>query len=181
MGEATGATSRPGTTVAGIALIESNGAPFWAVFHIGDSRVYRWGAEGLERMSSDHSVVQRLVDAGQITEEGALTHPQRHMITRALGFGDRAGADFTLLPVEGGQRFLMCSDGLTGDVDDGRIAELMAGDIEEQALADELVETALRAGAHDNVSVVVVSVHGSESADESTIPRAAVTASGPAE
>ncbi|MCA0144891.1 PP2C family serine/threonine-protein phosphatase [Blastococcus sp. LR1] len=172
MGKAIGATNRPGTTVAGIALVEGNGSPLWAAFHVGDSRVYRWGAEGLERVSSDHSVVQRLIDAGQITEERALTHPQRHMITRALGFGDRAGADVTLLPVEDGQRFLLCSDGLTGDVDDGRIAELMAADTDEQALADGLVDVALRAGAHDNVSVVVVRVHGFESADEQAGGRA---------
>jgi protein phosphatase len=154
--------SKPGTTVAGLGLIEDNGGLFWAVFHIGDSRIYRWTPGGLERVSSDHSVVQALVDAGAITEERALTHPQRHMITKALGFGDRGQPDFTLLPVEGGQRFLMCSDGLTGELTDEQIAGFLASDLDDQTLAELLVAEAVRAGAQDNVSVVVVRVHGDD-------------------
>src|SRR4051794_12670498 len=157
-GESVEAASKPGTTVAGLALTENDGCLAWAVFHIGDSRIYRWTPNGLERVSVDHSVVQALVDAGAITEERALTHPQRHMITKALGFGDRGEPDFTLLPVEAGQRFLICSDGLTGEVSDERIAELMASDTDEQSLADQLVAEATHGGAQDNVSVVVVRV-----------------------
>jgi serine/threonine protein phosphatase PrpC len=159
-GESVDAASKPGTTVAGLAVVENDGALCWAVFHIGDSRIYRWTANGLERVSSDHSVVQALVDAGAITEERALTHPQRHMITKALGFGDRGQPDFTLLPVEAGQRFLVCSDGLTGELSDDRIAELLASDTDDQTVADQLVAEATRDGAQDNVSVVVVRVHG---------------------
>src|SRR3954466_4343050 len=136
--------SRPGTTVAGLALTEHEGEVCWLAFHVGDSRIYRCSENGLERVSTDHSVVQALVDAGAITEERALTHPQRHMITKALGFGDRGQPDFTLLPVEAGQRFLVCSDGLTGEVSDARIAELMASDTDEQSLADQLVAEAVQ-------------------------------------
>jgi protein phosphatase len=95
--------SKPGTTVAGVALTEHEDEVCWLAFHVGDSRIYRWSEEsGLEQVSTDHSVVQALVDAGAITEERALTHPQRHMITKALGFGDRGGADFAFLPIEPG-------------------------------------------------------------------------------
>src|SRR4051794_20394180 len=159
-GESVDAQSKPGTTVAGLALSEQDGTPLWIAFHVGDSRIYRWSpATGLEQISKDHSVVQALVDAGAITEERALTHPQRHMITKALGFGDRGAPDFMLLPLELGQRFLLCSDGLTGEVGDDRIAELMASDTDEQSLADQLVAEAAQDGAQDNVSVVVVRVH----------------------
>jgi protein phosphatase len=150
--------SRPGTTVAGLALTEHEGEVCWLAFHVGDSRIYRCSENGLERVSTDHSVVQALVDAGAITEERALTHPQRHMITKALGFGDRGGADYAYLPVEPGQRFLMCSDGLTGEVLDARIGELLATENDDQALADSLVAEANPAAAQDNVTVVVVAV-----------------------
>src|SRR4051794_10929041 len=132
--------SKPGTTVAGLALTEHEGEICWLAFHVGDSRIYRWSAEGgLQQISTDHSVVQALVDAGAITEERALTHPQRHMITKALGFGDRGGADFQLLPVVPGQRFLMCSDGLSGQLVDAQISELMAVDTDDATMAERLV------------------------------------------
>src|SRR4051812_1352055 len=176
--------SRPGTTVAGLALTEHEGEICWLAFHVGDSRIYRCSETGLERVSTDHSVVQALVDAGAITEERALTHPQRHMITKALGFGDRGGADYTYLPVEPGQRFLMCSDGLTGEVLDARIGELLASGTDDQALADRLVAEADPTAAQDNVTVVVVRVHGdvadagARSVEEVTIPRPSGSADG---
>jgi PPM family protein phosphatase len=158
IGQFEGGSSGAGTTVAGLALVEDGGVPRWAVFHVGDSRIYRWTGSGLEQVSTDHSVVQELLDAGHITEEQARTHPQRHMITRALGFGDRGEAEFALLPVAGGERFLLCSDGLSGVVPEARIAELMAAAEDFQALADELVREAVEAGGQDNISVVVVRV-----------------------
>src|SRR3954447_9942406 len=167
--------SRPGTTVAGLALTEHEGQISWLAFHVGDSRIYRCSENGLERVSTDHSVVQALVDAGAISEERALTHPQRHMITKALGFGDRGGADYTYLPVEPGQRFLMCSDGLTGEVLDARIGEVLTAGTDDQALADRLVAEADPTAAQDNVTVVVVHVHEGRAAsgtlDEITISR----------
>src|SRR3954454_2174933 len=132
--------SKPGTTVAGLALTEHEGEICWLALHVGDSRIYRWSQEnGLEQIGSDHSVVQALVDAGAITAERATTHPQRHMITKALGFGDRGGADYTHLPVEPGQRFLMCSDGLTGEVLDDRLGELLTAGSDDQGLAERLL------------------------------------------
>ena len=151
--------SKPGTTVAGLTITEHEGEVCWLAFHVGDSRIYRWSQEnGLEQIGSDHSVVQALVDAGAITAERATTHPQRHMITKALGFGDRGGADFQYLPVVAGDRFLMCSDGLTGELTDERIGEVLASEADDQAVAEQLVAEAVQLGAQDNVSVVVARV-----------------------
>ncbi len=148
-----------GTTVAGVALIENGGGLFWAAFHIGDSRIYRWSAGGWEQISTDHSLVQELVDGGEISAAQAAAHPQRHVITRALGLGPHCEADYTLLPVEGGERFLLCSDGLTGELSDARIAEVVASGADPEAAAELLVAEAVAAGGHDNVSAVVVHVH----------------------
>jgi serine/threonine protein phosphatase PrpC len=164
MGEHIDPLSRPGTTIAGMALVDVHDQARWAVFHVGDSRIYRCANDGLRRISTDHSVVQALVDAGAITEERAETHPQRHMITKALGFGDRGQPDVALLPVEPGQRFLMCSDGLTGEISDQRIAEVLASAADDQAVADQLVAEATQHGAQDNVTVIVLHVGGDDGA-----------------
>ncbi|MGY1659590.1 PP2C family protein-serine/threonine phosphatase [Geodermatophilus sp. SYSU D00705] len=109
----------------------------------------------LEQVSTDHSVVQELIDAGYISDEGAATHPQRHIITRALGVGPRNEPDIVLLPVVPGERFLACSDGLTGEVADERIAELLVAEADLQTIAEDLVVSAEAVGARDNVTVVV--------------------------
>jgi serine/threonine protein phosphatase PrpC len=145
-----------GTTVAGVALVDEGDGPQWAVFHVGDSRVYRWHEGQLELVTRDHSVVQELIDAGYISDESAATHPQRHIITRALGVGPRPEADVVLLPVAPGERFLACSDGLTGELDDVRIAELLPVDGDVQAVAEDLVAEAVDIGARDNTTAVVV-------------------------
>jgi protein phosphatase len=148
-----------GTTVAGVALVEDpDHGPCWAVFHIGDSRVYLFGDDGLVQISTDHSVVQELVDMGMISAAAAAVHPQRHLVTRALGVGPPAEADVVLLPVEAGRRFLVCSDGLTGELEDGEIARLLADAPDAQAAAGSLVRTAADRGASDNVTAVVVEV-----------------------
>ncbi|HEX2073738.1 MAG TPA: protein phosphatase 2C domain-containing protein, partial [Geodermatophilus sp.] len=108
-------TAGAGTTVAGVALVDDGVGPQWVVFYVGDSRVYRWSGGLLERLSTDHSVVQELIDAGHVSEAGAASHPQRHIITRALGVGGSNEPDVTLLPVVPGDRFLACSDGLTNE------------------------------------------------------------------
>jgi protein phosphatase len=148
-----------GTTVAGVALVDAGteeaARPCWAVFHVGDSRVYLLAEGRLERVSTDHSVVQELIDAGMIDADDAAVHPQRHLVTRALGVGPAADADVTLVPIEAGQRFLVCSDGLTGELRDEEIAGLLARAGDPQEAADLLVRTAATRGASDNVTVVV--------------------------
>src|SRR3712207_2371694 len=148
-----------GTTVAGVALVDEGDGPQWAVFHVGDSRVYRWHGGRLELVTKDHSVVQELIDAGYISDAGAATHPQRHIITRALGVGPRPEADVVLLPIVPGERFLACSDGLTGELSDAQIAPVLgSGDVEQAATA--LASEAERVGARDNVTVVLIETQG---------------------
>ena len=144
-----------GTTVAGVALVEAvvegTRQPCWAVFHVGDSRVYLLAGGRLERVSTDHSVVQELLDAGMIQAGDVASHPQRHLVTRALGVGAPGDPDVTLLPVEPGQRFLACSDGLTGEMGDEEIARLLADAADPGEAAAVLVRTAADRGASDNV------------------------------
>ena len=152
-----------GTTLAGVALVVEHpgDAPRWMVFNLGDSRVYRVSdaERTLERVSIDHSVVQELLDAGVIDEEGARRHPERNVITRALGAADEVRAEAWLLPATEPQTFLICSDGLTKELDDARIAELLVPlDPAENldAAVDRLLGAALAAGGSDNVSVVLL-------------------------
>jgi PPM family protein phosphatase len=147
-----------GTTVAGVALVDEGDGPQWAVFHVGDSRVYRWHDGQLELVTRDHSVVQELIDAGYISDGSAATHPQRHIITRALGVGPRPEVDVVRLSIVPGERFLACSDGLTGELDDARIGALIGADDEAAALAARLTADAESVGARDNVTVVVLRV-----------------------
>ncbi|MEP6843315.1 MAG: protein phosphatase 2C domain-containing protein [Pseudolysinimonas sp.] len=154
-----------GTTLTGVALVteHADAAPQWMVFNVGDSRVYRWhagaGAGALERLTIDHSIVQELLDAGLIDEEAAKVHPERNVITRALGAADEALPEAWLLPATEMQTFLICSDGLTKELDDAQIAELVApfGSFEDpDAVVDRLLAASLAAGGSDNVSIVLV-------------------------
>jgi serine/threonine protein phosphatase PrpC len=147
-----------GTTVTGVALTVSDDDPYFAVFNVGDSRVYHWSEAGLEQVTVDHSVVQELVDAGAITRAQADHHPDSNVITRAIGFNETPMPDYWLLPVEVGTRLLVCSDGLTKEIDDGRLAEIAGAGEPARQTAVSLVEAALAAGGRDNVTVIVVDV-----------------------
>ncbi|MFF2495001.1 PP2C family protein-serine/threonine phosphatase [Agromyces sp. NPDC058064] len=152
-------TAVAGTTLAGVALVDAGdaGGYHWMAFNIGDSRIYSWSGRTLEQLSVDHSAVQELVDAGLISAADAERHPERNVITRALGADDVVDPDVWLIPAAGRQVFLVCSDGLTKELDDDRIAAILAGDAAHPAgMAGELVEAALAHGGRDNVSVVVV-------------------------
>ena len=111
-------------------------------------------------MSTDHSVVQELIDAGQITEDQAAAHPERHVITRALGGPRLEPADLFLLPVGEAERLLLCSDGITGLIDDEEIEAVLTQSADPRDAADQLVAAALRAGGDDNATAVVVDVVG---------------------
>ncbi|QCB98385.1 serine/threonine-protein phosphatase [Arthrobacter sp. PAMC25564] len=152
--EATG--SLAGTTLSGVVVVEQLGVAYWLVLNIGDSRTYRLSHGTLSQVSVDHSEVQELVDAGQITRAQAAVHPRRHVVTRALGSGDETEADFWLLPIEDGDRMLVCSDGLNGELDDDRIARILTSEADPQQAVDELIQAALRSGGRDNVTAIVV-------------------------
>ena len=112
-----------GTTLSGVALVDFGGSPHWLVFNIGDSRVYRIAGGTASRLTVDHSEVAELVALGKISEEDAHRHPLRHVITRALGSDPAPVADVWIFPLApAGDLFVACSDGLTNELDDTRIA-----------------------------------------------------------
>lgn len=145
-----------GTTVALVGTMVLDDVGYWVVMNLGDSRVYRMSRDAFEQVSVDHSVVQELVDAGEITPAEARVHPYRNMITRALGAGPQSDPDYWLIPGEVGDRMLVCSDGLTGEVEDAAIERVLRRGGTPQEACEELVGLALAEGAHDNVTVVVV-------------------------
>lgn len=148
--------ARAGTTLSGVVLVEERGVPYWLVFNVGDSRTYRLSQGSFEQVSVDHSEVQELVDGGYITPAEALTHPRRHVVTRALGTGSDTEADFWLVPVEEGDRILVCSDGLSGELSDEQIHRALSTLSHPQDAVDSLIQSALRSGGRDNITVVVV-------------------------
>ena len=144
-------------TTAVVALVVED---HWLLANLGDSRIYAVGGGELVRVSVDHSLVQELVDAGQITEEEAAVHPERHIVTRALGGPDEVEPDFFVLPLVDFERILLCSDGVTGMIDDDEIAGLLAKSADPRHAADRIVAAALAAGGIDNATAVVVDVVG---------------------
>jgi len=151
----------PGTTVVAALLVEDDaGAPAWLLVNLGDSRIYRVQAGLLQQVSTDHSVVQELLDAGKITAEQATVHPERHVITRALGGPRLEPADYFLLPLAEVDRLLLCTDGITGLVDETHIHDILDQSPDPRDAADRLVAAALAAGGDDNATAVVVDVVG---------------------
>lgn len=147
-----------GTTVTGAALMLIDDLPVFAVFNIGDSRVYSIVNNDLVRVTTDHSVVQELVDAGIIDASEAESHPESNVITRALGFRDDPRPDVVMVPARAGLRLLICSDGLTKELGDDRIRLHLAAGMPADETAGALVDAALAAGGRDNVTVAVVDV-----------------------
>jgi PPM family protein phosphatase len=122
--------------------------------HIGDSRAYLLRGGELTQLTHDHTLVQSLIDEGQITEDEALTHPRRSWILRALDGRGQPDLDIVPLDVEPGDRYLVCSDGLSSYVSEADIAAALAGD-DPQLAAERLTALALKAGGPDNISCVV--------------------------
>ncbi|MDP9124554.1 MAG: protein phosphatase 2C domain-containing protein, partial [Pseudomonadota bacterium] len=134
------------------------GADSVSLAHVGDSRAYRLRAGRLERLTEDHSLVSELVRSGRLSEEEAEEHPQRSIITRALGPEPQVEIDTLTVRAQHGDVYLLCSDGLTAMVSEARIGEIMrdAGGLGEAGRA--LVAAANEAGGRDNVSALLVQV-----------------------
>ena len=147
-----------GTTVTGAILTLVDGIPHFAIFNIGDSRVYRFERNSLKQVTVDHSLVQEMVDSGKISKAQALKHPDGNIITRAVGFRSQPTPDFWTIALKPGLRLLMCSDGLTGELDDKRIRLHLAAGLSTKETASSLVDAALASGGRDNVTVIVVDV-----------------------
>ncbi|MFT3715306.1 MAG: protein phosphatase 2C domain-containing protein [Gordonia sp. (in: high G+C Gram-positive bacteria)] len=154
---------RAGTTATGVVLATAHGEPHWVGFNIGDSRTYLLTGGKLKQVSVDHSQVQELIEAGVLTPETARIDPRRNVITRALGAGMTAPeADYTAFRAVPGDVVLLCSDGLNGELTDDEIEFVLRQTPDLRVGVEALVEAALACGAHDNVSVVLVTVSPAE-------------------
>jgi len=125
---------------------------------VGDSRIYKLSEDKLTAISTDHSYVQELVDQNLITEEQARTHPHRNVVTQALGVTDNSEIKISLSEgsIKPGDKFLLCSDGLTEEVEDSKIEELLSKKIHPQEIVDQLTIAALKGGGSDNITVIVL-------------------------
>jgi PPM family protein phosphatase len=140
-----------GTTIT-VALVEDSAV---AIGHVGDSRAYRVRADEIEQLTDDHSLVAELVRSGKLSPEEAETHPQRSVITRALGTDPDVDVDAFSVPAEPGDLFMICSDGLTSMVGDETIMDVLRRRRDDlHAAAKELIENANRRGGEDNITIV---------------------------
>ena len=146
-----------GTTATALSFIDEGATARVAIVHVGDSRGYLLRDGNLTRITHDHTYVQTLVDAGRISEDEAAVHPRRSLIMRAIDGLQPVEPDLSVIEARAGDRFLLCSDGLSGVVSDDEIREIL-GDTEPTATVISLVELALSRGAPDNVTVVVAHV-----------------------
>lgn len=141
-----------GTTVT-VLLIENGEAH---IAHVGDSRCYLLRNRALMQLTSDHTLVEELLLQGAITPAEAKNHPNRNVITRALGTEISVKADLLRVRVEKGDVFLLCSDGLSGPVSDREMLEILTSRMKRESKADALVARAIEAGGHDNITALLV-------------------------
>jgi PPM family protein phosphatase len=151
-----------GTTLTA-AMVSGNEV---SLGHVGDSRAYRWRDGELEQLTKDHSLVAELERTGQITREAAEHHPQRSIITRALGPEPDVEVDTYTVPGRDGDVFLLCSDGLTGMISDEEVAAIMRGPGSLEERADALVQAANQNGGKDNITVVLFRLGAADGAEE---------------
>jgi PPM family protein phosphatase len=146
-----------GTTIVAVRFGGTQERPVAEVAHVGDSRAYLLRGGNFRPLTEDHSLVAELVRSGDLTRDQAAEHPQKNLITRALGAEAEVDVDTAILPVEAGDRILLCSDGLSDMVPEARISEILAESPDDpETPVRRLLSAALDAGGADNVTVVVV-------------------------
>ncbi|MGO1255313.1 MAG: PP2C family protein-serine/threonine phosphatase [Microbacterium gubbeenense] len=146
-----------GTTVSGIVMVDE----YAVIAHIGDSRIYLYRDGELTQITTDHTFVQRLVETGRITPEEARFHPRRSVLMRVLGDMDaHPEVDTFIMPTRPGDRWMLCSDGMSGVADEAHIAKAMRQELPPARTADSLLKLALDGGAPDNVTVIIADVGG---------------------
>ena len=169
-----------GTTLVALAVVErQDGTNGLTAAHIGDSRLYAYRDGTLKQVTVDHSLVQELVDDGQISEAQAAVHPQRHVLTRALGVEPNIEVDVIDLAPRHGDRYLLCSDGLPREVSDDQIAAVLSRFSNPVEAAKELVAVANLRGGNDNITVVVIDVLASDNSPDTMIVVPAPAVTGP--
>lgn len=164
-----------GTTLVGLGVVLQGGRPMLLAVNVGDSRLYVRASGTVRQVSHDHSVVQELIDAGQITPEESRTHVERHVVTRVLGSDPWPEPDVWLLAPTPGTRYLLCTDGVHGELTADDLTAALAQPQPSDAVAS-LVAAALTAGGRDNLTAVVVDVGevllgNLEPLDDDTTPR----------
>ena len=142
-----------GTTLA-VLLIEDDEAHLG---HVGDSRIYLFRDDKLHRLTRDHTVVQQEIDAGTLTPELARIVPHKNILTQSVGYHGPVEPDTSTRPIDEGDVFILCSDGLTDPLDDAALADIIRAH-EPEDLAEVLVQQAIEHGTEDNVTVVVVHI-----------------------
>lgn len=147
-----------GTTLTGVFLEYEDDEPHWAALNIGDSRVYLLRDDRLVQVTTDHSVVQELIAAGKISLEEAEGHPYSNVITRAVGASELTAPDYVTLDVRVGDRFVICSDGLTKELTDYGIQHFLRENADPGAAVEAMLAAALENGGRDNVTLVIVQI-----------------------
>jgi protein phosphatase len=155
-----------GTTLCAVAPVDTDGDHRLAIVNVGDSRVYLLKGGDLEQITDDHSLVATLERQGRLTADEAAVHPQRNILTRALGIDARVMVDSWEVRPVAGDRYVLCSDGLFNEVDESRIAATLRRLADPTEAARELVRLANEGGGRDNITVVVVDVLPDEDAEQ---------------
>ncbi|MGD0881250.1 MAG: Stp1/IreP family PP2C-type Ser/Thr phosphatase [Acidimicrobiales bacterium] len=168
-----------GTTLTAAALVNEDDRDVIALVNVGDSRSYRFHDGELTQITVDHSLAEEMVRTGEISESEAAVHPHRHILTRALGVAGDVSVDLWRIQPTRGDRFLLCSDGLTNELDAPQITEVLATVPDPQVAADLLVRAARTHGGSDNITVVIVDVVRSDGDEEEQGAEEAVAAVAP--
>ncbi len=164
-----------GTTMTAAALVNEAGRDVLALVNVGDSRSYRFHEGELTQITTDHSLAEEMVRTGELTVAEASVHPHRHILTRALGVSADVAVDLWRIQPVRGDRFLLCSDGLTNELEPEQISEVLATVPDPQTAADLLVRAARTHGGSDNITVVVIDVVVGEDDADNESAVAAVT------
>jgi serine/threonine protein phosphatase PrpC len=146
-----------GSTVVALVALDDQAACLW----VGDSRLYRLRDGQLKRITRDHSHVQELVDLGLLRPEEAWDHPLGNVITRAVGSEPELGLEIVEFPLQADDRYLLCTDGLSRQLRDSEMASILLNNTSRDAVK-ELVQLALERGGHDNITALVVHIHGGQ-------------------
>lgn len=155
-----------GTTLCAIAVVQQDGHRVWSLVNVGDSRVYRYQGGELTQLTIDHNFVAEMIRAGDLTVEQAADHPRRNTLTRAIGVEPEVMVDDWILELTGNDRFLLCTDGVTNELDESDISELLDIDEHPSDVARALVRQANDRGGRDNSTALVVDVDIEGTANE---------------